>query len=49
MQMQIKTFNILKKSSTMQWEEFVDKNKFQGPDEYHRKSNSLLLTAKEIF
>lgn len=49
MQMQIKTFNILKKSYAMQWEEFVDKNKFQGSDEYHLKSNSLLLTAKEIF
>lgn len=49
LQMQIKTFNILKKSNIVQQEEFVDRNTFWGPDGFHLKSNSLMLTSKEIF
>lgn len=44
--MQIKTFNILKKSNIMQQDKFVDKNTFWGPDGFHLKSNSLMLTSK---
>lgn len=49
MQTHIKTLKVLKKSNTMQQEDFADKNMFQGPDEFFLESNSLMLTSKEIF
>jgi len=33
----------------MQQEEFIDKNMVLGPDKSHLKSDSLVLTSKEIF